>query len=139
MLFDNGRGLQFEDGPVAVLVNNLGGLSVLETQVLADEVVSQVRTRIKRVARVYVGTFVTSLDGPGISITTLKLDEEMLDFLDAPAAVNNWPRTNTQEADMNLEQRLVSPRQEYASEKDKASRIPSMSARTASMPHRGLT
>lgn len=109
MLFDNGRGIDFAVGKVAILVNNLGALSVLEIQVLADEAIGQVRKRNSNVVRVFVGTFVTSLDGPGFSITLLKLDDELLPLLDAPTAVSNWPRSAALDADVGLEHRLVMP------------------------------
>lgn len=107
ILFSGNRGIQYTSGRIAVLVNNLGGLSVLETQVLADEIMSSVRQRNPLVVRFFVGTFVTSLDGPGFSITLLKLDDELLPLLDAPTQVNNWPRTFACAGDMELEGRVV--------------------------------
>lgn len=114
MLFGGDRGgTPYASGPIAVLVNNLGGLSVLETQVLADQVM--VRQRNPAVARFLVGTFVTSLDGPGFSVTLLALDDdnELLPLLDAPTVVSNWPNeTFARECDMDVEGRLVTPQTE---------------------------
>ncbi|KAF5620004.1 regulatory for the arginine catabolic pathway [Fusarium sp. NRRL 52700] len=78
---------------VALMVNNLGGLSVLEIGVVADEVVKQLTKRSIHIERSLVGTFVTSLDGPGFSVTLLSLDDELTDLLDAPTTAPAWPRS----------------------------------------------
>lgn len=78
---------------VALMVNNLGGLSVLELGVIADEVVKQLIVRDIQIKRSLVGTFVTSLDGPGFSVTLLSLDDELTELLDAPTTAPAWPRS----------------------------------------------
>lgn len=78
---------------VALMVNNLGGLSVLEIGVVADEVVKQLAQRNIHIERSLVGTFITSLDGPGFSVTLLLLDDELTDLLDAPTTAPAWPRS----------------------------------------------
>ncbi|KAK6354883.1 hypothetical protein TWF696_004014 [Orbilia brochopaga] len=80
--------------PVAVLINNLGGLSSLELHVIAHEVLRQLsdKSPTLTVVRKYVGTFMTSLDGPGFSVTILKLDDELLPLLDDPTAAPSWPK-----------------------------------------------
>ncbi|KAG5752447.1 hypothetical protein H9Q72_002455 [Fusarium xylarioides] len=75
------------------MVNNLGGLSVLEIGVVADEVVKQLAQRSIYIERSLVGTFITSLDGPGFSVTLLSLDDELRDLLDAPTTAPAWPRS----------------------------------------------
>ncbi|KAI5462840.1 Dak1 domain-containing protein, partial [Mariannaea sp. PMI_226] len=78
---------------VALMVNNLGGLSVLELGVIADEVVRQLGERQIHIDRSLVGTFVTSLDGPGFSISLLQLDDELTHLLDEPTTAPAWPRS----------------------------------------------
>ncbi|KAF4976985.1 hypothetical protein FZEAL_6423 [Fusarium zealandicum] len=78
---------------VALMVNNLGGLSVLELGVVADEVVRQLGERDIKIDRSLVGTFVTSLNGPGFSVTLLELDKELEELLDAPTTAPAWPRS----------------------------------------------
>lgn len=124
MLFSGERGTPYASGPTAVLINNLGGLSVLETQVLADQVMGSVRQRNPAVARFFVGTFVTSLDGPGFSITLLKLDDELLPLLDTPTAVSNWPKTFARECDMEVEGRFVAPQTEDVRPDNQLCRLP---------------
>ncbi|KAH7127567.1 Dak1 domain-containing protein [Dactylonectria macrodidyma] len=96
MMFTSKPGMwQPERGQrVALMVNNLGGLSVLELGVVADEVVRQlVESRGVAIDRCLVGTFVTSLDAPGFSATLLRLDDELAELLDAPTAAPAWPRS----------------------------------------------
>lgn len=80
------------DQEVALMVNNLGGLSVLELNIIADEVIQQLRARGVRLSRLLVGTFLTSLDGPGFSITLLGLDHEIRKLLDSATTAPAWPR-----------------------------------------------
>ncbi|KAF3907923.1 hypothetical protein ABW21_db0204075 [Orbilia brochopaga] len=84
---------------IAVLINNLGGLSTLELHVIAHEVFRQLSDEsgdgnLKHpvIVRKYVGTFMTSLDGPGFSVTILKVDDELLGLLDEPTAAPAWPK-----------------------------------------------
>lgn len=79
-----------------VLINNLGGVSVLEMGGIATEVLDQLKKYYNiRPVRVLVGTFMTSLNGIGFSISLLKLqdtglDKSMLELLDAPSEVTGW-------------------------------------------------
>lgn len=79
--------------PVAVMVNNLGGLSPLEISIIAEEVHQQLEMRSIIVKRFMFGTFVTALDGPGFSVTLLGLDDELLSLLDAPTTAPGWPKS----------------------------------------------
>lgn len=79
---------------VALMVNNMGGLSVLELEVIAEELVRQLGARDMLIERNLVGTFVTSLDAPGFSVTLLQLDEELEQLLDAPTTAPAWPRSS---------------------------------------------
>ena len=79
-----------------LLVNNLGGVSPLEMGGITAEVVSQLEKSygIKPI-RILSGTFMTSLNGLGFSISLLKLSavgvsRSMLDLLDAPSEAAGW-------------------------------------------------
>ncbi|KZF26640.1 DAK1/DegV-like protein [Xylona heveae TC161] len=83
---------------VVLLINNLGGVSPLELGGITAEVATQLDKdyEIKPV-RVLSGTFMTSLNGLGFSITILKLVDtglgqgrSMLELLDAPAEATGW-------------------------------------------------
>ncbi|KAK6348989.1 hypothetical protein TWF730_009749 [Orbilia blumenaviensis] len=81
--------------PLAILINNLGGLSILELNVISSALLTALRSspyNFTHILRKYTGTFMTSLDGPGFSITILKLDDEILSLLDSPTEVQSWPK-----------------------------------------------
>ena len=73
------------------MINNLGGLSVLELNVIAEEVTQQLLNTGFDIRRMLVGTFVTSLDGPGFSVTVLKLQPDFENLLNAKTAAPAWP------------------------------------------------
>ena len=73
-----------------LLVNSLGGCSVLEASALAAAALPLARARFD-VARLLVGPFCTSLDMRGASVTVLPVDDELLSLVDAAVAVPAWP------------------------------------------------
>jgi len=79
---------------VAVLVNNLGGLSVHDLQVFSRCVVKYLEDQpiCCKVIRLYIGTYMTSLDMRGASVSILYLDEngELIKFLDRPSDAPEW-------------------------------------------------
>jgi len=111
---------------VVLLINNYGGLSTLELGALTQETLEQLGTNsrqkvcfLKRLTKSesrwkispverYIGTFETSLNGPGFSITLLNLSttaslcstttSELLTLLNAETAAPCWPnvRAHTQ-------------------------------------------
>ncbi|OGE47613.1 hypothetical protein PENARI_c040G10714 [Penicillium arizonense] len=84
--------------PIVLLINNLGGLSVLELGGITNEVCLQLQGRFNlNVKRVLSGTYMSSLNGMGFSISLLKLcdtglgpGKSMLDLVDAPVEANGW-------------------------------------------------
>lgn len=85
-----------ESDDTVVLVNNLGGVSPLEMGGITNAVLEQLQGSygIKPV-RVLSGTYMTSLNGLGFSISLLKLTDtgvgqSMLELLDAPAEATGW-------------------------------------------------
>lgn len=74
-----------KDDEFVLMVNNLGGVSPLELGGITMEIVDQLGSVYQiKPKRVYSGTFMTSLNGNGISITLLRLqDGKMLQYLDA--------------------------------------------------------
>ncbi|MGK5501295.1 dihydroxyacetone kinase subunit DhaK [Streptomyces sp. URMC 125] len=72
------------DGPVLALVNGMGGTPLLELYGFAAEVHRVLGERGVAVARTLVGSYVTSLDMAGCSVTLCRADEELLRLWDAP-------------------------------------------------------
>jgi dihydroxyacetone kinase-like protein len=69
----------------AVLVNGLGATPLDEQYIVARRVQQILKERGIEVYRYYVGEYVTSIEMAGLSISLLKLDEELKGYLDAPA------------------------------------------------------
>ncbi|WP_436777790.1 dihydroxyacetone kinase subunit DhaK [Yinghuangia sp. YIM S09857] len=70
--------------PVIALVNGLGATPLLELYVVYGHVAEELARRGVRIARNLVGTYVTSLDMAGASLTLCRADAEMLRLWDAP-------------------------------------------------------
>lgn len=79
-----------------LLINNLGGVSVLELGGITTEIVTQLeRSYSIKPVRILSGTFMTSLNGLGFSISLLKVTNlgigtPLLELLDAPAEASGW-------------------------------------------------
>ena len=77
--------LPFAKGdPVIAFVNGLGGTPLLELYVLFNEVQKILSGHGVQVARSLVGSYITSLDMAGASVTLLRVDDELLSLWDAP-------------------------------------------------------
>nr|XP_020021179.1 triokinase/FMN cyclase isoform X3 [Castor canadensis] len=76
---------------VVLMVNNLGGLSFLELGIIADAAVRSLEGRGVKVARALVGTFMSALEMPGVSLTLLLVDEPLLKLIDAETTAAAWP------------------------------------------------
>ncbi|XP_077493081.1 triokinase/FMN cyclase-like [Amblyomma americanum] len=77
---------------VVLMLNNLGGLTTLEMNILAKEVISYVESLGVHVVRAYSGLYVTSLESAGFSICVLKVDSHVLGYLDAPTMAPAWTK-----------------------------------------------
>jgi phosphoenolpyruvate---glycerone phosphotransferase subunit DhaK len=69
---------------VIAFVNGLGGTPLIELYVMYNEVDRILSAHGVRVARSLVGSYITSLDMAGTSVTLLKVDDELLGLWDAP-------------------------------------------------------
>lgn len=86
-----------DDDPVLV-VNNLGGMSNLELSACATEVQDQLLNKWQlRPVRVYVGSYITSLNAPGFNISLFNhkkiksaTNTSFLELLDAPTDAAGW-------------------------------------------------
>lgn len=81
-----------EGDTVALMLNNLGGLTTMEMNILAKEVIAYVESLDVHVVRAYMGLYMTSLESAGISVCLLKVDEQVLHYLDAPTTAPAWTK-----------------------------------------------
>ena len=72
---------------VALMINGLGGTPISELYILYGRAHQQLESRGIHVRRNYVGEYCTSLDMAGASLTLVKLDDELVDLLSAPAEI----------------------------------------------------
>lgn len=75
---------------IALLVNNLGGTAVQELSIAARHALMRLRDAGASVEAALIGSFLTALEMPGVSISLLKLDERRLERLMAPSAAAAW-------------------------------------------------
>jgi len=77
--------LPFASGDgVICFVNGLGGTPLIELYVVYNEVAKILSKHGVQVARSLVGSYITSLDMAGTSVTLLRVDDELLSLWDAP-------------------------------------------------------
>jgi len=99
---------------VVLLVNNLGGISELEMGVALKEAGLYLQSKKIAVKRAICGTFMTSLNMPGLSVTLVRLPTEavkvdgvpitadsLLELLDARNEAPSWK--NTAQAEPNFD------------------------------------
>lgn len=70
---------------VAVLVNGLGATSREELYILFGDLADRFAAKNIQIARSYVGEYVTSMEMAGLSVSVLRLDDELECLLAAPA------------------------------------------------------
>lgn len=66
---------------VALMVNGLGGTPLSEQFIIANDVIDYLETKKIKVFKSYVGNYMTSLEMNGISITLMKIDDELKSLL----------------------------------------------------------
>uniref|UniRef100_A0A4W6CAQ4 Triokinase/FMN cyclase n=1 Tax=Lates calcarifer TaxID=8187 RepID=A0A4W6CAQ4_LATCA len=80
---------------VVLCVNNLGALSCLEMAVVTRAAIICLENLGAVVARVMSGSFMTSLEMAGMSLTVMRANEEILRLFDAKTAAPAWPNLST--------------------------------------------
>jgi dihydroxyacetone kinase len=76
---------------VAVMVNNLGATTEMELAIVARHAMPFLESKGFAVERIYAGTFLSSLDMAGISISVIGVNDERLRWLDAATTAPAWP------------------------------------------------
>ncbi|XP_040998483.1 putative 3,4-dihydroxy-2-butanone kinase [Juglans microcarpa x Juglans regia] len=77
---------------VVLMINGLGATPIMELMIASGKAVPKLQLEHGlAVDRVYTGSFMTSLDMAGFSISIMKADETILQRLDAPTKAPYWP------------------------------------------------
>jgi dihydroxyacetone kinase-like protein len=80
--------LPFKSGDeVAVMVNGLGGTPLMELYIAYNIVAKILSDKGIKIYRNYINEYCTSIDMAGLSVSFLKLDDEMKELLNYPAEV----------------------------------------------------
>ncbi|KAF4459486.1 dihydroxyacetone kinase [Fusarium albosuccineum] len=91
---DEDRGfVNFEGENPVLLLNNLGATSQLEMSAILHHVVKKLGERGLQPGRVLSGTFMTSLDASGFSITLLKATPDTIAAIDDQTTAVGWPQS----------------------------------------------
>jgi dihydroxyacetone kinase-like protein len=80
--------LPFESGDrVAVMINGMGGTPMSELYLLYGLAAKKCKDKGLTIVKNYVGDYCTSLEMAGFSLTMVKLDDELIEYLNAPAEI----------------------------------------------------
>lgn len=103
---------------IAVLVNNLGATTAMELAIFSAAALKSLETHGLIIERVWAGTFMTSLEAAGVSVSTLRLNPKLIRYLDAATSAPAWrggalkPPGNVQNRIVNSPTSLPVPRQD---------------------------
>ncbi|XP_051885659.1 triokinase/FMN cyclase-like [Pristis pectinata] len=75
---------------IVLIVNNLGGLSCLELNIVAGSAIKYLESKKVIIERAYVGSYTTSLEMGGISLSMMHVDPELLKLLDMRTSAPGW-------------------------------------------------
>lgn len=76
--------VSYEKSEVAVLLNGLGSTTLMELYILVNDVIELLNVEKIISVRFFVGNFMTSMEMSGVSLSILKLDDELTKYLDDP-------------------------------------------------------
>ncbi|MBS1815017.1 MAG: dihydroxyacetone kinase subunit DhaK [Acidobacteria bacterium] len=79
-----------KDDRVAVLVSGLGATPLMEIYILFDRVAERLQQEGITVAKTIAGNLFTSLEMMGVTLTLMKLDDELERLLNTPAVSEGW-------------------------------------------------
>lgn len=77
--------IDYKGSEVAVMVNSSGGTPLMELFIAYNHIADVLAAKSVKVYKSFVGEFMTSIEMQGMSITLLKLDDELKTLLDAKA------------------------------------------------------
>ncbi len=82
--------LDYSGAETAVIINGLGGTPLMELYILAGEIDQKLRAKNITPVKYLTGNFMTSLEMAGASMSMLRLDDEMKQYLTAPCDTMAW-------------------------------------------------
>ncbi len=82
--------LDYTGKEAAIMVNGLGGTPLMELYILAGEIDKRVRAKGITPVKYMVGNYMTALEMAGASVSMLRLDDELKEYLLAPCDTAAW-------------------------------------------------
>lgn len=82
--------MDYSGSRVGLMVNGLGATTYMELCILNGEINRILKRKSIEIVRTFVGNYMTALEMAGCSISLLKLDDEMLELLDAPCDASGF-------------------------------------------------
>ncbi|MFW5686782.1 MAG: dihydroxyacetone kinase subunit DhaK [Halanaerobium sp.] len=73
---------------LALMVNGMGGTPLMELYIASRRANQVLKNEGLEIYKTYVGEFMTSLEMAGMSITVLKLDQDLINLLEAESEIN---------------------------------------------------
>ena len=70
---------------VVVLLSGLGATPVMEQYIVYNKVAEILEEKGLKIHKAYVGNYFTSLEMKGVTLTLMKLDDELKECIDMPA------------------------------------------------------
>jgi dihydroxyacetone kinase-like protein len=70
------------------MVNGMGGTPLMELYIATRKAINFLTEQEIDVAKTYTGEFMTSLEMEGLSLTLLKLDNDLTELLNAETEIN---------------------------------------------------
>ncbi len=77
---------------VVLMVNGMGATPMMELLIFSRKVVKLLHENGTKIFRSFAGSFVTSLDMAGVSLTLLRVDDEMKELLLEPERTPSFPK-----------------------------------------------
>ncbi|WP_244817367.1 dihydroxyacetone kinase family protein [Caballeronia sp. Lep1P3] len=88
---------------VALLVNGLGATPQMELDIVLRAAYDALAQRGVHVERAWAGTLLSALNMPGCSVSLMRVDDAMLDLLDAPTEARAWPGGGAVNRDIRID------------------------------------
>jgi phosphoenolpyruvate---glycerone phosphotransferase subunit DhaK len=90
ILEDFDKTTSIKDSEIALMINGLGSTTLMELYILNNDVQEFLEIKGINIYKTFVGNYMTALEMEGCSVTILKLDEELKEYLDAPCSAPSF-------------------------------------------------
>jgi dihydroxyacetone kinase len=96
-----------ENDNLVLLVNNLGGTPLIELYIVARCIILQMKLRGKKVVRIFIGAFMTAFEMAGVSLTIMRVNDKLLEYIDDDVDVSTWIKAMNIESFESLHDRQI--------------------------------